>query len=837
MKKLLLILLVFGSVAAEAQAPQQWNSSEIGLALKKLKVLGTVLYIAAHPDDENTQLLAYFSKGKNYRTGYLSLTRGDGGQNLIGDEQGIELGLLRTQELLSARRIDGAQQFFSRAYDFGFSKSTEEALTIWGKEKILSDVVWVIRNFRPDVIITRFPPDERAGHGHHSASSVLAREAFDAAGDKTRFPEQFQYGVEPWQPKRIFWNTYNFGASNTTANDRLKINVGEYQNMLGKSFGEISSQSRSQHKSQGFGDESSRGEEFEFLKSLSGDVQIKDLFEDIPTDWSRAEGGKIIETKIDSIIENYAFDRPDKSVLPLAELYKSIAALPESYWRKVKLAEVQKLIAMTSGLYMEAVVSAPLAVIGDSLAVKINIINRSPASMRLKFLQLETIQKTIDTTLVPNRNFVVSEKIAVALNKPISQPYWLVNEMEKGSYTVKDQQLIGLPESPAAYNVTAELIIEGTRHVFSIPVQYKHTDPVRGELFEPLTVTNPVSLNTNPPVMLFHKGQITTRPLNLSITSYTDLPSTENRWLYRYGNTDQRIPDTLIKLRRNSTRIRQVPVSNKFMNGEERDRLMASFLYKVDGSEKGGYLAMSSINYNHIPPIRYFYQDGVTVLNLPVKIAGKRVGYIKGAGDRVPEALGELGFTVSFLTEQDMEPALLRKYDAIVTGVRAYNVHDWLSAHYDDLMQYVREGGNLVVQYNTNSFAGPFQAKMSPFPFEVSRNRVTDENAVVNFEIPGDELLNRPNRITASDFDGWIQERGIYFAEKTETNFRTVLSMKDPVDKALQNGSLIAAKYGKGRFIYTGLAFFRQLPAGVPGAYRLFANLVSNPNSSIDGSK
>ncbi|WP_336517529.1 PIG-L family deacetylase [Pollutibacter soli] len=837
MKKLLLILLISASTLAKAQAPQQWSSSEIGLALKKLKVLGTVLYIAAHPDDENTQLLAYFSKGKNYRTGYLSLTRGDGGQNLIGDEQGIELGLLRTQELLSARRIDGAQQFFSRAYDFGFSKSTDEALTIWGKDKILSDVVWVIRNFRPDIIITRFPPDERAGHGQHSASSVLAREAFDAAGDKTKFPEQFQYGVEPWQPKHIFWNTYNFGAFNTTANDQLKIDVGVYQNMLGKSFGEISSQSRSQHKSQGFGDESSRGEEFEFLKNLAGDVQLKDPFTDIPTDWSRVEGGKVIETKIDSIIENYSLDRPDLSVLPLAELYKSISALPESYWRKVKLAEVQKLIAMASGLYMEAVVSSPLAVIGDSLGVKINLINRSSAKMQLKFLQLESFQKATDTTLAPNRNYTTSEKIAVALNKPISQPYWLVNEMEKGSYTVKDQQLIGLPESPASYNVTAELIIEGTRHIFSIPVQYKHTDPVRGELFEPLTVTNPVSLNTSPPVMLFHKGQITTRSLNLSITSYTDLTSTDNGWMYRYGTTDQRLPDSLVRLRKNSTRTKQVSVSNKFMNGNEKDRLMASFLYKFNGAEKGGYLAMATINYNHIPPIRYFYQDGVTILNLPVKIAGKRVGYIKGAGDRVPEALGELGFTVSYLTEQDMDPVVLKKYDAIVTGIRAYNVHDWLSAHYDDLMQYVKEGGNLVVQYNTNSFAGPFQAKMSPFPFEVSRNRVTDENAVVNFEIPNDELLNRPNKITASDFEGWIQERGIYFAEKTETNFRTVLSMKDPVDKALQKGSLIAAKYGKGRFIYTGLAFFRQLPAGVPGAYRLFANLVSNPNSSIDGTK
>ncbi len=837
MNKFLLTLLVCFSGAAFAQAPQQWSSSEIGLALKKLKVLGTVLYIAAHPDDENTQLLAYFSRGKNYRTGYLSLTRGDGGQNLIGDEQGIELGLIRTQELLAARRIDGAQQFFSRAYDFGFSKTTEEAMDIWGKEKILSDVVWVIRSFRPDVIITRFPPDERAGHGQHSASAVLAREAFTAAADKTRFPEQFEKGVEPWQVKRIFWNTYRFGGFNTTAEDQVKVDVGEFQTLLGRSFGEIAAQSRSQHKSQGFGDESSRGEEFEYLKFTAGDDAVKDPFDGIGTSWDKISGGTGIEKKIDDLTRDYSFDRPERSVPALVSLYRDIMALPESYWKKVKAAEVQRLIAMSAGLYMEAVVTTPLAVQGDSLKITVNIINRSPVYMELKSLKLENADSTINKVLAENRNSNFVKTIFVGSDKPITQPYWLVREMEKGAYTVKDQMLIGMPENPPAFAVQALIDIGGNLHNFSMPVQYKHTDPVKGELFQPVTVTAPVTLNTSPPVMLFRKDKTITRPLNLSITAYRDIPATDTRWWYRYGITDQRLSDSLVRLRRMGTRIRQVAVTNKFMPDKDKDRLTAGFLYKSGNLDGTGYLAMASINYDHIPPIHYFYQDAVSVLNIPFKISGKRVGYIKGAGDRVPEALGELGFNVTFITEEDMDPASLKKFDAIVTGIRAYNIHDWLSAHYDDLMQYVREGGNLVVQYNTNSFAGPFQAKMSPYPFEVSRNRVTDENAPVRFNIPGDELLTKPNKILPSDFDGWIQERGVYYAENVDSAFRAVLAMKDPTDKELMTGGLIAARFGKGRFIYTGLAFFRQLPAGVPGAYRLFANIVSNPNLSSDGSR
>ena len=326
-----LIVCTSLSLISSAQNPRNWNSSEILLRLQKLKVLGSVLYIAAHPDDENTRLLSWLSNEKLYRTGYMSITRGDGGQNLIGDEQGVELGLIRTQELLSARRIDGAEQFFSRAYDFGFSKSTNEALEFWDKEKILSDVVWVIRNFQPDVIITRFPEDARAGHGQHSASSVLAREGFIAAADPNRFPEQFKYGVKPWQAKRILWNTFNFGGANTQSDDQLKIDVGGFNPLLGKSYGELAADSRSQHKSQGFGVPSSRGYALEYLKTTLGSSPQVDLMDSVSTDWSRVSGGKKIAKQIDGIVKKYLFSDPGKSVPALVKLYQSISKLEDSY--------------------------------------------------------------------------------------------------------------------------------------------------------------------------------------------------------------------------------------------------------------------------------------------------------------------------------------------------------------------------------------------------------------------------------------------------------------------------------------------------------------------------
>lgn len=837
MKKIIPFLFLLSGFSAMSQAPVQWNSSEILLALKKLKVLGSVLYVAAHPDDENTRLLAYFSKGKLYRTGYLSMTRGDGGQNLIGDEQGVELGLIRTQELLAARRTDGAEQFFTRAYDFGFSKSTEEALDFWGKDKVLGDVVWIIRKFQPEVIITRFPGDDRAGHGHHSASSVLAREAFTAAADPAMFPEQFKYGVQVWQAKRVMWNTFNFGAVNATSENQFKIDVGEYQPLLGKGFGEIAAESRSQHKSQGFGVPSSRGQAFEYFLPLGGDAPVKDLFDGVVTGWEKLPGGSSINAAVEKIISEYSFEHPEKSLPSLITLYRSINDLPVSYWKAQKLKEVQHLIRMAGGIYIEAAGYQEYAVQGDSMQVSVSIINRLAEGVKLKAIHSEPLDSSMNVSIPLNRNLVFQKKFLVPLSKSLSQPYWLNDEMDKGSFTVKEQELIGLPENPASFQATIELEIGGVSLQYSVPFQYKHTDPVKGELFQPIVVAPPVSINTSPGVLLFNKNKNLTRPFNLLATAYGNVNITNPLWFYQVGTLQERKKDSSLVLSQNASKNIVFPISNKTLNGTEKNKLIVGLSYMTGKTEASNYLAMAQINYDHIPAIRYFYPDGVTVLNIPIQKTGKNIGYVKGAGDKVPEALEQMGFTVSFINEQDMKAEVLQRYDAIVTGIRAYNIHSWLTSNYEVLMEYVNRGGNLVVQYNTNSFAGPLSARISPYPLTISRNRITDENSEIKFVDPKAVLLNRPNKISVNDFEGWVQERGVYFADKPGPQFSTVLEMKDPGEKQTMNGSLVVAQFGKGRFIYTGLAFFRQLPAGVPGAYRLFANLVSNPNSPLNATE
>lgn len=724
----------FSNAISNAQAPPSYNSSDILLRIQKLKVLGSVLYIAAHPDDENTRLLGWLSNAKLVRTGYLSITRGDGGQNLIGDEQGVELGLIRTQELLAARRLDGAEQFFTRAFDFGYSKSTEEALKFWVKDQVLSDVVWVIRKFQPDVIITRFPPDNRAGHGQHSASTVLANEAFRVAADPNVFPEQFKYGVRPWQAKRIFWNSYQFGDVDYTSPDQMKIDVGGFNPLLGKGYGEIAAESRSQHKSQGFGVSAGRGESPEYFSFTDGSKAAGTINEGINFGWSRI-GAARVAVWIDAILKNFQVDHPARSVPALVGLYKEISKLPDGYWRTQKLKELQEVIAAASGLWMEAYGGNAFAKQGDSLRLNIVFNNQEGGPVKLDKISVEGNDTVFNVNTIRNKNYHYSPAFVVPTDKPVSQPYWLKNNMQKGFYVVNDQELIGRPESDPAFSAVFDITVSGQRFTFRRPVQLKYTDPVKGELYEPLIVV----------------------PHN--------------------GNTSQ-------------------------------------------------YGTLRHINYDHIPDIYYFNNDTVTIVLNNVKTDGRKIGYIEGAGDKVLPALQLMGYDVTVIREKDINANYLRQFDAIVTGIRAYNVHRYLSEKNAVLNDYVKNGGNLVVQYNTNSFVGPNTATIGPLPFSISRTRVTDETAPVKFLIPGHQVFNYPNKITAADFDNWVQERGIYFADKLDRSFVTPLAMNDP-GEAPQSGSLVVAPYGKGTFVYTGLVFFRQLPAGVTGAYRLLANIIA----------
>ncbi len=436
---LLLVFLAF-SVKAVCQPPKAYSSSQIFEQIKKLNVLGSVLYVAAHPDDENTRLLAYLANEKLYRTGYLSITRGDGGQNLIGNEQGVELGLIRTQELLSARRIDGAEQFFTRAFDFGFTKSPVETFQFWDKEKILSDVVWVIRKFQPDVIITRFPTTGEGGHGQHTASAILAGEAFEAAADPTKFPEQFKYGVKPWQAKRLLWNTFNFGSVNTERPDQFKVDAGGYNSLLGKSYGEIAAESRSQHKSQGFGVPSSRGSQLEYFKTIKGDAPQKDLMDGVTTNWERVNGGAF-QSALTEVIKSYSFQQPQNSVPALLKIYNDLKKSGEGYWRDEKLKEMELVIKECMGLYLEATTNSMYAVQGDSLRINLSFDNRVGNTVSISSVKIRDNEFALSNQLPVNENVNQSVSVLIPGNAKISQPYWLEEPMTKGSYVVKDQAL------------------------------------------------------------------------------------------------------------------------------------------------------------------------------------------------------------------------------------------------------------------------------------------------------------------------------------------------------------------------------------------------------------
>jgi len=819
------------SLQCIGQAPVSSNSADILQRLQKLRVLGSVLYVAAHPDDENTRLLAWLSKEKLYRTGYLSITRGDGGQNLIGEEQGVALGMIRTQELLSARRIDGAEQFFTRAFDFGFSKNTDEAFATWNKEKVLADVVWVIRNFKPDVIITRFPEDSRAGHGHHSGSAVLAREAFTAAADSTRFPEQLTYGVSTWQAKRILWNTFNFGNTNTTAENQFRVDVGVYNPLLGKSFGEIAAESRSQHKSQGFGVPSSRGTAIEYFIPTGGEAPKNSLMDGIDTSWLRVTDAAGINQKIDQIISSYSFNHPEASVKPLTTLYHDLLQLKDSYWKVQKIKEVQLLIENCAGLFLEASSQQAYAVQGDSLRVNIIAVNRSSANVQLRKVTVDYLDTSMTQPLLLNRNITFQRKLYIDQSREISQPYWISEKMEKGSFNVSEQKMIGIPESPPAFNAVFVVDVEGLTLHINRMVQYKHTDPVKGELFQPLPIVPPISVNTSPGILLFRKNQPSARSYTLTTTAYMDILPSKAVIHNRSSKAEEDIKDVDIALGKGLSKNFSLPVSNKLMKDMETDAITASVEYNNERLSQANYLAMASINYDHIPAIRYFYPDGVTILNLDIKTAGKKAGYIRGAGDKVPEALEQLGYELTYLGEADMTDENLKKFDVIITGIRAYNIHEWLNSAYETLMNFVKGGGTMLVQYNTNNFIGPVRSsRIGPYDFAITNARVTNEESEVDFLDKNNSLLNWPNKISKKDFDGWVQERGIYFADKWSKEFNPLLAMKDPGETENRNGSLIMAEYGKGRFIYTGLVLFRQLPAAVPGAYRLFANLIANPN-------
>jgi len=822
---------LFVSMGSFAQTPKTYTSSEILLQLKKLKVLGSVLYIAAHPDDENNALLPYLAKERLYRTAYLSLTRGDGGQNLIGDEQGIDLGLIRTQELLAARRIDGAEQYFTRAYEFGFSKSSAEALRIWDKEKVLADVVWVIRKYQPDIIINRFPPDSRAGHGHHAASAIIGAEAFAAAADPNRFPEQFKYGVKPWQAKRILWNSFNFGGNNTTSEEQMKIDIGGYNALLGKSYGELGAEARTMHKCQGEGRPRRRGSNVEYFSPVAGDPAKTDLMDGVDISWNREDPSGKTEKMVDALIAGFDINNPSKSLPALVALYDKLYANKEDTWNEQKLQEVKEMIVACAGFFIEAVTAQQYIPEGDSAKVAINMINRSNMSMELQSVEIN--RKNLPfTTPLANNNYITNT-ITTTFNNSFmeSQPYWLKEEMKDGMFVVNNQEQIGLAENEPM-SVSVRLLLGGRSMSIKRPILYKSLDPTKGDVYKPVFITPKYLIYSNNGLVVFKKGQNDSAKIHITVNAFENSKQT-NAAVQLFGKDYNALKtDTAMVAKAGGTALFDFSIGNYLKkSGVEKDQLRFSFAPNKNNKQDTYSNAARTIEYDHIPTLHYYYQSSVQVLNIDLKTVGKKIGYIVGAGDKVPMALEAMGYQVTTLNESDVTIDNLKQFDAIMVGIRAYNISEWLTVKNDILNDYVSNGGNLIVQYLKSNQVGVKPVKVGPYPFVVnSGRRVTEEDAKVNFLLPNSSVLNYPNKITEKDFEGWIQERSTYQAEQLDNHFETPLGMNDTGEKE-SNGSLAIAKYGKGNFVYCSLVFFRQLPAAVPGAFRLLANVIALPKN------
>jgi LmbE family N-acetylglucosaminyl deacetylase len=834
-----ILLYFFGFLpVAKTQVPETFTSADIYLQLKKLNVLGSVLYIAAHPDDENNGFLPYLAKERMYRTGYLSLTRGDGGQNLIGNEQGVELGLIRSQELIAARRIDGAEQFFSSAYEFGFSKNASEALSIWDKEKVLSDIVFVIRKFQPDILITRFPGDARAGHGHHWASALLANEAFTAAADPTRFPEQFRLGVKPWKAKRIVWNGFNFGGSNNTTGP-VKLDVGGFDPLLGKSSGDLGGEARSMHKSQGEGRPRRKGEIIENFVTTGGDTARNDIMEGIVTDWRRLNGGDSIQQKITSIIKAYNFEHPENSVPALLEVYKKMLLLPfGEMWKQQKLEEVTNLIVNCAGIFAEATTREEFMLKGDTAAVTATINKRNDVDVKLRWVGMRGNGngKPLEETLNTNQNYAY--ELRNSENEPpagsLTQPYWLQVQQTAGNFMIANPMLVGKAWNDALMTVTFDIIVNGVPFSIRRPVQYKYIDPVKGEVYQPFIMIPHLSVSMSPHVAL------------LNVKTETHKFSADSIYItYRSNFTKADVPTTVYVLQdtartvflkepRSFEKGRSYTIAlpiKKYYNPKGVEYLEAAIRFNLDGRDYVYSQYFKSIEYDHIPNIHYSVKDHIRVVNEEIRTVGKKVGYINGAGDRIPDALREMGFEVKTLNEADITATGLQGLDAVVIGIRAHNIYEYLSDKNDILNNYVKNGGNLIAQYIKSNNIGSKRLKLGPYPFSISAaSRVTVEDAPVSFLLPQHPALNYPNKITDKDFNDWIQERSTYQVDQADPAFEMPLSMNDPNEKP-GNGSLAIAKYGKGNFAYVSLVLFRQLPAGNAGAFKILANLVALPKN------
>lgn len=826
---LLMVALAVPALVAQAPLPVV-DAAGLQKVLDKLQVVGSVMYVAAHPDDENTAVLATLSQGRNLRTAYLSLTRGGGGQNLIGPELGDALALLRTQELLAARRIDGAEQYFTGAVDFGYSKTAAETLRLWGHEAALADVVRAIRTFRPDVILTRFPPDVRGGHGHHTASALLAIEAFSAAGDAARFSEQFRAGLRPWQATRILWNHFRFSEeAPKPALGSLTLDSGTFDPLLGRSFGELAAESRSQHRSQGFGVLAQRGSREESFELLAGKPAKADLFEGVDLTWARFPGGEAVAARLREARAAYRVDRPSLVVEPLLRARQALLNLPAAVRAEplvqAKAAELDEALRVAAGLWVEAIADRQAVAPGDRLTVATTLLARGGAALGLERLTLEVVTpggpRVLETrpggpALEDNRPRKEAFMFTVPADAPLAQPAWLGGPGAEA--------WAGWAESPSPLRLRARFTHSGGAFEVTVPVRFRFRDPVLGERYQPLAVVPAAQVNLAESVQVFDDS--VPKEVRLKVTAGAASLSGSVRLKVSAGWKVE--PEAQVFALAKLGETQELVFRLSPPAGAASGQLGA----EVD-TGAGFTLArgLVKVDHPHIPLQTMLPEAVARLERFDLKHNGRRIGYVMGAGDDIPQALRRIGYEVELLTDEALAREDLKRFDAIVLGIRAFNTRPALINLKARLHEYVAQGGTEVVLYTVNTGFPGINAAMvtdaiGPFPFKVGRTRVTEETAPVRFLRPEHPVFHWPNELSTKDFQGWVQERSLYHAEGWDARYTPLLGMAD-AGEAEDGGALIVAEHGKGHYVYTGLSFFRQLPEGVPGATRLFANILA----------
>jgi LmbE family N-acetylglucosaminyl deacetylase len=833
MRLLLSGLFAILFLGAEAQFPERESSAELYHELLKASNTASILYMAAHPDDENTRLISYFENNLHARTAYLSLTRGDGGQNLIGTEIGSAIGILRTQELLAARDIDGGEQFFTRAVDFGYSKSADESFEKWGKENILRDAVWVIRNFRPDVIVTRFPPTNYAGHGHHEASAVVAEEAFDLAADPNAFPEQLEF-VDTWQTKRLYFNTSTWWIKDLeeqaqNSDDFITVNVGEYNTLLGESYAQIAARARSEHKSQGFGSDYPMGNQTEFMQYIKGE-KVKEgevLLSNIPKGWNQTEvqkAGKILK----KVISKFDFANPEASI---PAIIKALAILNEAESTPLvnrKITELERLIVKLAGLEMEATTNDFLVVPGAKISCEVKINMKGSTKTEINEISGSGFSDAPNQLLKTNDFYYAEAELAVDENADYSNPYWL-NSRYESLYQVEGYKDLGKPENDPSLILTVNLKIEDYALTVPLEVVQKEVDPAKAVLYSPVYIVPEITAGFEEKTIV--AAGKAAKEISIKAQSHVGAlsgilrPTPPEGW-----NCEPK------EVQLNFTSAGETKLLTFTIKPEANPKQgLIGLEFQRNGAKPEKLQSLRVIEYDHIPTQIELSPSNVKIVPVDLKPGGvAKVGYIEGPGDEVAKYLRAVGYDVEIIGEDDLVSENFDRFDAIVTGIRAFNTRDDLSFAKEALNEYVKNGGTWLVQYNTSRRLKEDQ--IGPYTFQLSRERVTDETARPEFLAPNHPVLTAPNQITMSDFDGWVQERGLYFASEWDENFVPILGWSDP-DEPSRNGGLIVAPYGDGYFVYSGISFFRELPAGVSGAYRLLANILALSNSQHGGNE